>query len=108
MRRSRDRREVLGRFPPPNSAVSRNCRAARPLAWQAKSFSMKATTMGPDRRRFLMATVSTAAVPSFARTLTAEVATADRGRTGLRDPVNLRLTINGHAHRLALDSRTTL
>src|SRR5437899_9093764 len=55
-----------------------------------------------------MATASSAAVPVFARTLTAEAAPAGRQARSPRDPANITLDINGREHRLALDVRTTL
>ena len=55
-----------------------------------------------------MASVSTAAAPAFARTLTAEAATPARQGKSIRDPLDLTLTVNGHQHRVALDVRTTL
>src|SRR5438105_3889645 len=64
--------------------------------------------MGPDRRKFLMASVSTAAAPVFARTLTAEAAAVPRQGKSERDPLEITFTINGREHRLALDVRTTL
>lgn len=54
-----------------------------------------------------MASVSTAAAPVFARTLTAEAAPA-RQQRGQRDPAAFNLEVNGREHRLALDVRTTL
>jgi xanthine dehydrogenase YagT iron-sulfur-binding subunit len=65
-------------------------------------------TSRPDRRRFLMASVSTAAAPVFARSVSAEAATAPQQQKSARDAVDLRLRINGRDHRLALDVRTTL
>jgi xanthine dehydrogenase YagT iron-sulfur-binding subunit len=62
----------------------------------------------PDRRSFLMASVSTAAAPVFARSISAEAATASQpGKSG-RDPFDVTLTINERDHRVALDVRTTL
>src|SRR5262245_20928461 len=63
---------------------------------------------GHSRRNFLMATVSTAAAPVIARTLTAEAAAAPARPAGPRDLVNLTLRINDREHRVALDVRTTL
>jgi xanthine dehydrogenase YagT iron-sulfur-binding subunit len=61
-----------------------------------------------SRRKFLMATASTAAAPVFARTLTAEAAPAPARQINAREPVNLTLKINDRDHRVALDVRTTL
>jgi xanthine dehydrogenase YagT iron-sulfur-binding subunit len=63
----------------------------------------------PDRRRFLMASVSTVAAPVFARSVSAEAATApQQQKKSARDPIDMTLRINGKDHRLALDVRTTL
>jgi xanthine dehydrogenase YagT iron-sulfur-binding subunit len=64
--------------------------------------------MGPDRRKFLMGSVSTAAAPVFARTLTAEAAAVPRQGKSERDPLEITFTINGRQRRVALDVRTTL
>jgi xanthine dehydrogenase YagT iron-sulfur-binding subunit len=60
-----------------------------------------------SRRRFLIATVSSAALPAVARTLSSESA---RGNE-VRDPAeaaNVSLRVNGKEHRVSLDLRTTL
>jgi xanthine dehydrogenase YagT iron-sulfur-binding subunit len=60
-----------------------------------------------SRRRFLIGTVSSAALPAVARTLSSESA---RGNE-VRDPgeaANISLRVNGKEHRVALDVRTTL
>jgi xanthine dehydrogenase YagT iron-sulfur-binding subunit len=62
----------------------------------------------PDRRRFLMASASTAAAPVFARSVPAEAATSPPRQMNARDPVDLTLKVNGHEHRMSLDVRTTL
>jgi xanthine dehydrogenase YagT iron-sulfur-binding subunit len=63
---------------------------------------------GTDRRRFLMASVSTAAtVPAFARASRAETA-ADASTGGARALANFMLAVNGRDHRLAVDPRTSL
>jgi xanthine dehydrogenase YagT iron-sulfur-binding subunit len=62
----------------------------------------------PDRRRFLMASVSTAAAPVFARSVSAEAATPSSQQKSVRDPFDVTLKVNGRDHRLALDVRTTL
>jgi xanthine dehydrogenase YagT iron-sulfur-binding subunit len=61
-----------------------------------------------NRRRFLMASVSTAATPILARSVRAKVAAQPTQSKGARDPFDIRLTINGTVHRLAVDVRTTL
>ena len=61
-----------------------------------------------NRRRFLSATASTAALPLMGGAVAAQAA-ATAGPP--RDPqavVDMRLTINGETHRLGLDVRTTL
>ena len=62
---------------------------------------------GTNRRRFLMASASTAAVPAFARGAPAETTPTKAGGAA-RAPVDIALTINGHERRLAVDSRTSL
>jgi xanthine dehydrogenase YagT iron-sulfur-binding subunit len=62
---------------------------------------------GPDRRKFLMATVSTAAAPVLARTSGAEAATA-QPTPSVRTPLDVTLKINGRDRQLALDVRTSL
>ena len=54
-----------------------------------------------------MATISSAALPAVARTLSPEPAQAQM-RPDPRAPVSLSLLVNGREHRVALDSRTTL
>jgi xanthine dehydrogenase YagT iron-sulfur-binding subunit len=62
---------------------------------------------GTNRRRFLMASASTAAVPAFARGAAAETGpSASPG--GARAPADIALAINGHERRLAVDGRTSL
>jgi xanthine dehydrogenase YagT iron-sulfur-binding subunit len=62
---------------------------------------------GPDRRKFLMATVSTAAAPVLARASSAEAATGQPATT-FRKPVDVTLKVNGRDHQLAFDVRTSL
>jgi xanthine dehydrogenase YagT iron-sulfur-binding subunit len=62
---------------------------------------------GTNRRRFLMASVSTAAAPALARASRADTATAANSGNA-RAPVNFTLTINGRDHQLAVDARTSL
>jgi xanthine dehydrogenase YagT iron-sulfur-binding subunit len=54
-----------------------------------------------------MATLSSAAVPVFARTVSPQPAHAQRSRNP-NDPANLSLQVNGSDHLVALDIRTTL
>jgi xanthine dehydrogenase YagT iron-sulfur-binding subunit len=62
---------------------------------------------GTDRRRFLMASVSTAAaVPTFGRASRAD--TAAGASTGGRALANFKLAVNGRVHQLAVDPRTSL
>jgi xanthine dehydrogenase YagT iron-sulfur-binding subunit len=61
----------------------------------------------PDRRSFLMASVSTAAAPILARASSAEAA-AGQPASDVRKPAALDLTVNGRQHRLAVDVRTSL
>jgi xanthine dehydrogenase YagT iron-sulfur-binding subunit len=58
---------------------------------------------------FLTSTAASAAVPLYARAAFAE----SQGEPGQRaadprNPMNVMLRVNGRAHRLALDARTTL
>jgi xanthine dehydrogenase YagT iron-sulfur-binding subunit len=63
---------------------------------------------GTDRRRFLMASVSTAAaVPALARALPADQAAAANAGSA-RAPAAFTLTVNGRDHQLAVDARTSL
>jgi xanthine dehydrogenase YagT iron-sulfur-binding subunit len=60
-----------------------------------------------NRRRFLMASASTAAVPAFARGSAADTgAPATAGSA--RAPADIAVTINAHERRLAVDARTSL
>lgn len=61
---------------------------------------------GSSRREFLLAGASTVAAPGFTQTLAAQPAPARR--IDPRTRLDLRLTINGHERRVALDARTTL
>jgi xanthine dehydrogenase YagT iron-sulfur-binding subunit len=63
---------------------------------------------GQSRRNFLMATVSTAAAPVIARSVSAEAAPAAALEPDPRSAVNLTLRINDRDHRVAVDVRTTL
>jgi len=60
------------------------------------------------RRNFLMATASSAAAPAFARALTADSAQAQTAHRDPRDPSIVNLRVNGRAHQVTLDTRTTL
>lgn len=66
------------------------------------------TARGQSRRNFLVATVSTAAVPVIARGMSAEAAPVPVRETDPRAAVNLVLRINDRDHRVAVDVRTTL
>ena len=60
-----------------------------------------------NRRRFLMASVSTAATPVFSRTSRAETESAAISGD-VRAPAAFTITVNGHDHQFAVDQRTTL
>jgi xanthine dehydrogenase YagT iron-sulfur-binding subunit len=62
---------------------------------------------GVSRRNFLSVTASTAAAP-LVTGLAIDAAYAQTNAPDPRDPVRLRLHINGREHRVALDVRTTL
>jgi xanthine dehydrogenase YagT iron-sulfur-binding subunit len=63
---------------------------------------------GTDRRRFLMASVSTAAtVPAFARATHADAAAAANSGNA-QVPASFILSVNGRDHQLAVDPRTSL
>ncbi|MEA2990013.1 MAG: xanthine dehydrogenase YagT iron-sulfur-binding subunit [Alphaproteobacteria bacterium] len=66
------------------------------------------TRSGHSRRKFLMAGASTAAVPVFARAVSAQESSAPAPSNAVRDPVKLTLKVNNSEHRLTLDVRTTL
>jgi xanthine dehydrogenase YagT iron-sulfur-binding subunit len=61
-----------------------------------------------DRRTFLTATLSSAAVPLVARAAQAERAEPRALARNPRDPVTVGLKVNGRNRSLALDARTTL
>ena len=65
------------------------------------------STQGTTRRKFLMATASSAAVPAIAHTLSSESARAE-GFENPGEAVNLSLRVNGKEHRVSLDIRTAL
>src|SRR3984885_8836549 len=67
---------------------------------------MSATGVSTNRRSFLLATASTAAAPLFERSARAQ--TADRDAADARTPVDVKLSINGYRHALAVDVRTSL
>jgi xanthine dehydrogenase YagT iron-sulfur-binding subunit len=67
---------------------------------------MSAPGVSTDRRSFLLATASTAAAPLFERSARAQ--TADRDAADARTPVDVKLSINGYRHALAVDVRTSL
>ena len=62
---------------------------------------------GADRRSFLMATVSTAAVPMFARAAHAEAVVPQKAASARR-PVDVTVNVNDRDHQLAVDIRTSL
>ncbi len=62
---------------------------------------------GTSRRKFLMATASSAAFPAVAQTLSPEPAGAETLRSN-GGAVNMSLRVNGKEHRVSLDLRTTL
>src|SRR5690348_12395464 len=61
-----------------------------------------------NRRNFLTVTASSAAVPLVTSFATGSSAKAQMSVADPRDPVNVRLRINGREQRIALDVRTTL
>ena len=61
-----------------------------------------------NRRAFLSAGVSSAAVPLFARGVHAQPVGPGRPATDPRDPANMTLEVNGRQHRVSLDVRTSL
>src|SRR6266853_163452 len=64
--------------------------------------------MDPDRRKFLSASVSTAATAAFARALNAEAAPAQPSSKSAHEPLDVTIVVNGRERRMALDPRTTL
>jgi xanthine dehydrogenase YagT iron-sulfur-binding subunit len=60
-----------------------------------------------SRRRFLIATASSAALPAVARTLSSESARGNEVRDS-SEAANVSLRVNGKEHRVSLDLRTTL
>jgi xanthine dehydrogenase YagT iron-sulfur-binding subunit len=74
---------------------------------KSQSETADAAALHTSRRKFLMATASTAAMPAVARAATPEAAHAQPAR-GARDPVALLLRVNGKERRLSLDVRTAL
>jgi xanthine dehydrogenase YagT iron-sulfur-binding subunit len=60
-----------------------------------------------SRRRFLMATASSAALPAIARALTSESARGQELRDS-RGVASVLLRVNGKEHRVSVDVRTTL
>jgi xanthine dehydrogenase YagT iron-sulfur-binding subunit len=65
------------------------------------------TRSGLDRRKFLMRTVSTAAVvPALSSASRAE--TPSRSQPNLRGPIDVTLSINGQRRQLAVDVRTSV
>jgi len=74
-----------------------------------KQSKAAAQDAGPNtsRKRFLMATASTAALPAVARAATPDAARS-QGTRSARDPLALSLRVNGKERRLSLDGRTAL
>lgn len=66
------------------------------------------TSTGTDRRSFLLASVSTAAVPTLGAGAAAAQAAKHQSSADPRLPVDLSLVVNGRGHRLAVDVRTSL
>src|SRR5712675_532780 len=64
--------------------------------------------MDPDRRKFLSASVSTAATAAFARALNAEAAPAQLSSKSAHEPLDVTIVVNGRERRMALDPRTSL
>jgi xanthine dehydrogenase YagT iron-sulfur-binding subunit len=60
----------------------------------------------PDRRSFLLATISTAASPVLARAR--DTATVDPPAGAPRIPTTAIFTVNGDRHQLSFDVRTSL
>ena len=60
-----------------------------------------------SRRKFLMATASSAALPAVSRVASARTVRAQDQRN-VGAPVGLALRVNGNEHLVALDIRTTL
>jgi xanthine dehydrogenase YagT iron-sulfur-binding subunit len=60
-----------------------------------------------SRRRFLLATASSAALPAFARSLTSETVHGKKFNDSA-ETANISLRVNGKEHRVSLDVRTTL
>jgi xanthine dehydrogenase YagT iron-sulfur-binding subunit len=60
-----------------------------------------------SRRRFLIATASSAALPAIARTLTSESARGQELRDS-RGVASVLLRVNGKEHSVSVDVRTTL
>jgi xanthine dehydrogenase YagT iron-sulfur-binding subunit len=71
------------------------------------NLSAHGTNPGTSRRKFLLATASSAALPAIARTVSSESAHAKTPHDP-DAPANLSLHINGNQHRVAIDVRTTL
>ena len=63
---------------------------------------------GVNRRSFLAVSASTAAAPLVTGLTSPTDSEAQTRRPDPRDPVDLRLRVNGREHRLALDTRTAL
>jgi len=73
----------------------------------SKGSARRRSHPSPDRRSFLMASVSTAAAPMLGRGSQADAATG-QPPANVRKPTDLTLSINGREHHLAVDTRTSL
>jgi hypothetical protein len=62
----------------------------------------------PDRRLFLMATLSTAAAPVIARTSNAQDEPVQSSMGNVRKPADVTLNVNGRDHQMSVDVRTSL
>jgi xanthine dehydrogenase YagT iron-sulfur-binding subunit len=73
----------------------------------AEQIENPASQARTSRRRFLVATASSAALPAIARTLSSETA---RGKEfhEAGEAISVSLRVNGKEHRVSLDQRTTL
>jgi xanthine dehydrogenase YagT iron-sulfur-binding subunit len=73
----------------------------------AEQTANPASVSRTSRRRFLLATASSAALPAIACTLSSESVRGKEFR-GAAEPANVLLRVNGKEHRVSLDLRTTL
>jgi xanthine dehydrogenase YagT iron-sulfur-binding subunit len=73
----------------------------------AEQTANPASVSRTSRRRFLLATASSAALPAIACTLSSESVRGKEFRDAA-EPANVLLRVNGKEHRVSLDLRTTL